>query len=95
MGLRKKHSAEFKTRVVLAALSQDMTCAQLSSKYEVHVSQIHAWVSQVKESMPSLFGVKKQQADGQTTREVSLLQQKVGQLTMERDFLAKAYKKLA
>lgn len=95
MGLRKKHSAEFKSRVVLAALSQDMTCAELSSKYEVHVSQIHTWVAQVKENIPLFFEGKKAKAIQQPEREVALLQQKVGQLTMERDFLATVYKKLA
>ena len=62
--------------------------AQLASEYDLHVNQIQTWRNQLKENMPSLFdsGID-QRKDHES--EIKALQAKVGQLTMENDFLAK------
>ena len=85
---RRNHSPAFKAKVALAALKGDKTLAQLSSEFDVHANQIHAWRNQLKENMVSLFenGVEKRKA---SESEVTALQAKIGQLTMENDFLAK------
>ena len=85
---RRNHSPIFKAKVALAALKEEKTLAQLASEYDVHVNQIQTWRNQLKENMASLFdsGVehrKDHEAD------VKALQAKIGQLTMENDFLAK------
>ncbi len=88
---RRNHSPAFKTKVALAALQGEKTLAELSSEYDVHVNQIQTWRKQLKNNMVSLFdsGID-QRKDNE--EQIQLLQVKIGQLTMENDFLAKVLK---
>ena len=85
---RRNHSPAFKAKVAFAALKGDKTRAQLSSEYEVHVNQVQAWRNQLKEHMSSLFDTGIEQRKNQDA-EVKSLQAKIGQLTMENDFLGR------
>ena len=53
--VRKKHGVDFKAKVALAAVREDSTVAELSSRYGVHASQIHAWKKTVVDGVGSLF----------------------------------------
>ena len=88
---RRNHSPAFKAKVALAALQGEKTLAELSSEYDVHVNQIQTWRKQLKNNMVSLFesGID-QRKDNE--EQIQLLQAKIGQLTMENDFLAKVLK---
>jgi len=88
---RRNHSPAFKAKVALAALQGDKTLAQLASQYDVHVNQIQTWRNQLKDNMVSLFdtGIEQRKDNDE---EIKSLQAKIGQLTMENDFLATVLK---
>ena len=83
---RRNHSPAFKAKVAFAALKGEKTLAHLASDYDVHVNQIQTWRNLLKENMSSLFDTGIEQRKDQDA-EVKSLQAKIGQLTMENDFL--------
>ena len=87
--VRRTHSAEFKACVALAALREDKTMAQLVQEFDLHVNQITEWRRQLIERAAEAFG------GGATAPAVDLmpLQAKIGQLTLENDFLERALTK--
>ena len=88
---RRNHSPGFKAKVAFAALKGDKTLAELSSEHDVHVNQIQTWRNQLKDNMVELFdnGIDRRKDH---EAQVQALQSKIGQLTMENDFLAKVLK---
>ncbi len=92
VNVRKKHGVDFKAKVALSALREDGTVAELSSKYGVHASQIHAWKKTALDGVPSLFARSAAEtADPSVADEarLALLYAKIGELTVERDFFRK------
>ncbi len=90
--VRKKHGIDFKAKVALAAVREDSTVAELSSRYGVHASQIHAWKKTVIDGVGSLFAKGKGSASDATTADdarLAKLYEKIGELTVERDFFRK------
>ena len=90
--VRTKHSVEFKAKVALAAVREDGTIAELSSRYGVHSSQIHAWKKTLIEGVGSLFARGKAGASevaAADEAQLARLYEKIGELTVERDFFRK------
>ena len=86
---RKQHSAEFKARVAMAALSGEKTLAELSSEFGVHPTMISTWKQELMKRANELFARSNKAASGEDAQKViDDLHRKIGQLQVERDFLA-------
>ena len=87
---RRKIDAALKAKIALEALREQATVADLAQRYQVHPNQIYAWKKQLQDQAAAAFapGVG---GDGEEAREreIEKLHAKIGQLTVERDFLAK------
>ena len=87
---RKRHSAEFKARVALEAIRGEHTLAEIGARHGVHLTLVAAWKKAAIEGMASTFAAKTAPEAGASAAEVERLHTKIGQLVVERDFLAKA-----
>ena len=90
MGKRKRYSAEFKAKVALEALRGELTVSQLATKHGVHQTLIGDWKRQAMDGLATVFSGKADTKEGMREEEVEKLHAKIGQLVVERDFLAKA-----
>ena len=84
---RRNHSAKFKAKVALAALKGDKTMAELSTQFDVHGNQITEWKRQLLGQAEEVFLTKAERRAVESGPSVKDLQAKIGQLTMENDFL--------
>ena len=91
-GKRKRYSADFKAKVALDALRGELTTAQLATKHGIHQTMVSEWQKQPVEGLTTVFsgGLEAQETAKSVEVEVEKLHAKIGQLLVERDFLAKA-----
>lgn len=87
---RKRYSADFKAKVALEAIRGDLTLAELAAKHGVHHTMIAAWKRQAVDGMATTFSGASEAARSASDAELEKLYAKIGQLVVERDFLAKA-----
>ena len=85
---RRNHSAAFKARVAVEAIRGEKTVAEIAAHHEVHPNQVTTWKTQALENLTAIFGGAVMADDGK--EQIRELREKVGELTMERDFLAGA-----
>jgi len=90
---RRNHSPAFKAKVALAAIKGDRTLAQLSEQYDVHVNQITTWKAQLEGNAADIFGSGGCAAPQAPAVDVKSLHAKIGELTLENDFLEGALSK--
>jgi transposase len=89
---RRTHTPAFKAKVALAALKGDKTLAELAQLFDVHPNQISAWRTQLLEGAQGVFGWPAA-AGASPPVDLKELHAKIGQLTLENDFLAGALTK--
>jgi len=86
---RRNHSSSFKAKVAIEALREELTMTELAEKYDLHPNQIQRWKKDLISGSEDVFGANEKDKK-ETEVEIDKLHSKIGQLTMERDFLSKA-----
>ena len=88
---RKRYSADFKAKVALDALRGELTTAQLATKHGIHQTMVGEWKKQAMDGLTAVFADRSAAETAKSSEaEVEKLHAKIGQLVVERDFLAKA-----
>ena len=93
MTTRRRFTADFKDKVALEALRVDRTIQEISARHKVHPNQVSAWKRQAMDGLGAVFSNGADRARMDHDDEVHDLHAKIGQLTVERDFLAKGLKR--
>ena len=91
-GKRTRYTAEFKAKVALEALRGELTTAQLAAKHGIHQTMVGDWKRQAVEGIAGVFSGRSAAQESAKVAEADIekLHAKIGQLVVERDFLAKA-----
>ena len=90
---RRNHTPAFKAKVALAAIKGDRTLAQLAEQFDVHPNQITSWQAQLEGSAVDVFGSGGSAKSAVPVVDVKSLHAKIGELTLENDFLEGALSK--
>ena len=85
---RKQYGARFKAQVALEALKNNATTTELSNKHGVHPTQIQVWKATLEKQADTVFSKDNSSAETDEKR-IAELERKIGQLTIENDFLKK------
>jgi transposase-like protein len=88
---RRNHAGEFKARVALAAIRGDKTLSEVAEHFEVHPHQVTEWKKQLLERAGEVFDGPRRRDEAPV--DVKVLHAKIGQLTLENDFLEGALTK--
>ncbi len=86
---RRTHSPDFKAKVALAAIKGDETLSELARRYQINANLIVKWKKLLLENSSEVFASGKGLAPDRES-EIKSLQAKIGEITMENDFLSKA-----
>jgi len=84
---RRTFTREFKAKVAIEALKEQLTISQIAKKYDLHPNQVSAWKKQAKEDLLEVFGTGTENEDQEDL--ISALYEKIGRLEIELDWLKK------
>jgi transposase len=87
---RRTHNPAFKAKVALAAIKGEKTLAELAQQFDVHANQITTWKAQLTESAAGVFGSGPAGSEPAPSADLTRLHAKIGELTLENDFLSGA-----
>ena len=87
--MRKRYANKFKARVVLEALKNNRTIAEIASEYGVHANQITKWKKQVLDGLPEIFSNKREKTQQDNLALQDELYRQIGQLKVELDWMKK------
>jgi transposase-like protein len=90
---RRNHTPGFKAKAALAAIKGDRTLAELAEQFDVHPNQITSWKAQLEGGAVDVFGPGGGNKTAQPAVDVKSLHAKIGELTLENDFLEGALSK--
>lgn len=94
-GKRRRHDPEFKARVALEALKEIKSIQEIAKNYEIHPAQVSEWKKKMAQGAPEVFGPgQATQSEEEFEKEREKLHSKIGQLSVEVDFLRKKSKQL-
>lgn len=93
MRTRRRFTADFKAKVALEALRGDKTIQEIASAYKVHPNQVSTWKRQAVDGLGDVFSNGADRARRDHEDEIRDLHAKIGQLAVERDFLARGLKR--
>lgn len=86
---RRKFTTEYKAKVALAALSEEQSMAELARRYDLHPNQISKWKREAVEGLSGIFSGKVKGPDAARDAEIEKLYAKIGELSIENDFLSR------
>lgn len=90
MATRRKFTTKFKTKVVLEALKERLSLAELAKKHEIAPTQISLWKREFLDGAEDVFETGSKSKKSETEEEKDALLKTIGQLKVENDFLKKA-----
>lgn len=93
MTTRRRFTSDFKATVALEALRGDKTIQEIASQRKVHPNQVSAWKRQAMDGLGAVFSSRAERAGREHEAELHDLHAKIGELTVERDFLARGLKR--
>ena len=90
---RRNHSPRFKAKVAVEAMKGNRTISQIADEFELHSNQVTGWKTQLREGIESIFETAPEKAPApEPCEDIAALQAKIGELTMELDWLKKKSK---
>ena len=91
MRKRRRFAPEFKAKVALEALAGELTLTEIAAKHDIHPNLVQQWRQHARENLRELFSGKAAAHQQSREAEIKVLHAKIGELTVEKDFLAKAF----